>query len=675
MQRVLPLERFVVTLAGGRRQRRPGAAPWTVLAVLALLQGGPAAAAEPEPFDLAAQYTKYEHRVPMRDGVRLFTVVLAPKDSSRSHPILLWRTPYGAASRAGGKRHYGVDFLPEKLTPDMEALARAGYVLVFQETRGRFLSEGTFVDMQPQRVRRGPRDTDASTDTWDTVEWLLKHVPGHNGRVGLWGTSYPGFFAAAGIIDSHPAIKAAVPMAPVIDLFRGDDSYHNGAFMLAASFDFYSFFLRHEAPTTGPAREEPFDYRTTSGYDYFLGLGNLRAIAATLPPAGRETFEEELGHPTHDEYWKARDLAPRLRDVHCAVLWVGGWYDLEDPQGVLTAFHAVERQVPGADNALVMGPWAHAAWHWADGARLGHVRFGPPTARQFREQILLPFLERHLRGEPAAKGRSEAAPAKATVFETGTNVWRRFPAWPPPGLQPRTLYLQPGGGLAFVPPPADAPAFDEYQSDPARPVPFTGYPQVGMPPQEYVVGDQRFAATRPDVLVYQTPPLEEDLTVAGPIGVRLHVSTTGTDADWVVKLIDVWPTDYPEPAEAEKAPAKPDDKDVAPPRVALGGFQQLVRGEPLRGKFREGLERPVPFVPGQVTPVAFQLPDVLHTFRRGHRVMVQVQSSWFPLVDRNPQTFVDIPSARAEDFQAATHRVHRSAAAPSGLVLRVLPAP
>jgi putative CocE/NonD family hydrolase len=646
-----------------------------------------AAPAEAGPaYQVTEHYTKYEYRIPMRDGTMLFTVVHVPKDATRTHPFLVKRTPYAVGAWDKERLRYGVDFQRKQLGPS-EAFDKAGYIFVEQDVRGRFMSEGKWLEMQPPHpAKRGPKDVDASTDMFDTVEWLLKHVPGHNGRVGIWGVSYPGFYAAASIIDSHPAIRAASPQAPVIDLYMNDDAFHNGAFMLAANYDFLTLFTPQQNPTAGPSRWDDFEYGTTSGYDYFLKLGTLRQISLALKPEMRPYFDELLDHPTYDDFWKARNLAPHLKNVRCAVLTVGGWYDAEDPQGPLTAFAQIERLNPGATNLLVMGPWAHGQWARRDGARIGHVSFAAPTADFYRKQILFPFFEKHLRGAPA---KGTAGPdgqareptfelGKANVFETGTNVWRRYPAWPPPGAERRTLYFQAGGGLAFsAPSTTPAPAFDEYRSDPARPVPFAGYPTSGSPPQEYVVGDQRFAATRPDVLVYQTEPLEEDLTVVGPVAPSLFVSTSGTDADWVVKLIDVYPADYPEPpAEGGDAAATPKaPNDVPVPKLPLGGYQQLIRGEPLRGKYRNSFERPEPFVPGQVTSAAFRMPDIAHTFRRGHRVMVQVQSSWFPLIDRNPQTFVNIPDARPEDFQAATHRVYRSGAQASGVVLQVLPGP
>ena len=635
--------------------------------------------------NVAELYTKYEFRIPMRDGARLFTVVYLPKDGSKPAPFLMVRTPYSVGAQSGGALRYGVDFLSQRLAPS-DDFVRAGYIFVNQDVRGRFMSEGQWQEMQPHNpAKKGPADVDASTDMHDTVEWLLKNVPGHNGRVGIWGISYPGFYAAASIIDSHPAIKAASPQAPVTNLYMNDDAYHNGAFMLAANYGFYTFFKPQANPTDQPRRFEPFDYGTASGYDYFLKLGTLRNITNSLKPEQRPYFQEPQDHPNLDAYWKSRDISQHLKNVKAAVLTVGGWYDAEDPQGPFSTYRAIEQFNPGATNLLVVGPWVHGGWGRLDGARLGAVTFGAATAEHYRQQIVFPFFEKYLRGDaPASASASSSVTgakpatdlAKATVFETGTNVWRRFEAWPPKAAQARTLYFQAGGKLAFTAPaPSGAADYDEYISDPAKPVPFTPQPALEVP-QDYVVADQRFAATRPDVLVYQTEPLEADVTLVGPLEPRLFVSTTGTDADWVVKLIDVYPDAYPEaapePAAAGMGGGKP-PLDVKVQPLPLAGYQQLVRGEPMRGKFRNSFEKPEAFVPGQVAAVNFRMPDVAHTFRRGHRIMVQVQSSWFPLIDRNPQTFVNIPDAKAEDFKAATQRVWHSPTQPSGISVLVMP--
>jgi hypothetical protein len=593
---------------------------------------------------IRANYERHDFRIAMRDGVHLFTQVYAPRLASRTYPILLARTPYGTGP-------HGENSYPSHLGPSA-TLARAGYIFVVQDVRGRFQSEGTFLEMRPQLATHpGPNDVDESTDTYDTIDWLVKNIPGHNGRVGLYGTSYPGFYAAAGLLSGHPALKAVSPQAPMIDLFRGDDYAHNGAFFLAANFGFYWYF--NETHAAQPEQRQPrFDYGTRDGYAFYLALGPLSNADEKFYKHRNPFFSDLLQHTAYDEYWRSRSLEPHLHDIQPAVLAVGGWFDAEDLQGPLRLYRNASTRNPRSPVALVMGPWVHGAWHGDESDHLGPVQFGQQTSKFFEDSIEAPFFEKWLKD-----GQDPHLPA-AWMFETGANRWRQFAAWPPAAAHPRTLYLRSGGTLAFDPPPEPA-AFDQYVSDPAAPVPFTSFITLGMA-QEYMVDDQRFAARRPDVLVYQTPPLDSDLTLAGPIGVRLHASTSGTDSDWVVKLIDVYPATAPNPSPN-------------PARVQMGGYQQLVRGEPFRGRFWKSFEHPEALPPNQFVEFEYDMPDVLHTFLQGHRIMVQVQSSWFPLVDRNPQRFVpSIPFARPEDFVAATQRISRSAAAPSRLEVQVL---
>jgi len=618
---------------------------------------------------LREHYTKYEFRIPMRDGVRLFTVVYVPKDTRQRYPFLMQRTPYSAGVHTADGLHYGVNFYPQAIgpTPEFES---SGYIFVKQDVRGRFMSEGKWQEMTPHvHPQRAKGEGNESQDMYDTVEWLLKNVPNNNGKVGIYGISYPGFYTSASIIDSHPAIKAASPQAPVSDLYMGDDSYHGGAFMLAANFDFYAAFTEEQNPTALPKQWNSFDYGVKDGYDFFLKHQSLANITATMEPKQRAFLQPTIDHSRYDEFWKMRNIAPHLKNIGAAVLTVGGWYDAEDVQGPFSTYHAIARHNPGIYNGLVIGPWVHGGWAGDDGKSLGRVQFHAKTSEYFRQQILLPFFEQHLKQDKNAA----AKPAPAVrAFETGTNVWREYAVWPPREAQPRTLYFGANGTLSWEQPAGAAanpatPAYDEYVSDPAKPVPFIGYPATGVP-REYMVSDQRFAANRPDVLVYRSAPLEDDVTLAGPVTPSLFVSTSGTDADWVVKLIDVYPDDYP------GAPEEEHEGDVPPPVVPMGGYQQLVRGDPLRGKFRHSFETPEPFVPGKVEAVRYTMTDVHHTFRRGHRIMVQVQSSWFPLVDLNPQTFGDIPTAKPEDFKKATQRVYRAPGTASGVVLRVMPA-
>jgi uncharacterized protein len=614
---------------------------------------------EPE-FEVKAHYTKYEYRIAMRDGVHLFTSVYVPKDSSHAYPFLIDRTPYSVSP-------YGVDQLRKQLGPSPD-FDKAGYIFVFQDVRGRYMSEGTFVEMRPHiDNKKSNKDVDDSSDLYDTIDWLLKNVPNNNGNAGIWGISYPGFYTSASIIDSHPALKAASPQAPMTNLFMGDDAYHGGAFMLDANFGFYAFFKPQENPQLPSKNGSSFDYGTQDDYEFYLKAGPISNLSKLLE--GKSAlFDDQMRHDTYDDYWKVRNLAPHMKNIHCAVLTVGGWFDAEDLQGPFSTFHAIDKYNSGIFNALVVGPWVHGGWARYDGEHLGRVEFDANTGDYYRKNILFPFFEQYL------KGSGDAKLPKAYVFETGTNVWRRYSEWPPKQAEAKTLYFHAGGGLSFDPPVSDTPAFDEYISDPAKPVPFVSYVSMDVP-QEYMDSDQRFAASRTDVLVYETPVLQEDVTIAGQISPRLFVSTSGTDSDWDVKLIDVYPADFPD-SKLDKSGADEKNKrrlDVPQPSFTMAGYQQLVRGEPFRGKFRHSFEKPEAFTPDKVEQIDFAMQDVNHTFRRGHRIMVQLQSSWFPLTDRNPQTFVNIPDAKPSDFVKATERVYHDKGQASGIVVGVLP--
>jgi len=579
-------------------------------------------------------YTKREVLLLMRDGTKLFTVIYTPKEKGRAFPILLNRTPYGVAP-------YGEGAFMADLGPSGR-FGKEGFIFVYQDVRGRMMSEGRFIDMTPHKpLKLGPQDIDESTDTYDTVDWLVHNVPGNNGRAGQWGISYPGFYTAAGMLNAHPAMKAVSPQAPIVDWFQGDDFHRNGAFWLPHLFNFSTWF---GAPRPKPTSESPapFSHGTSDGYAFFLRLGPLANANERYFHGGIPFWNEVMAHGTYDGFWQQRNLRPHIKDVKPAVLTVGGWFDAENLFGSLQLFRTLQAQSPATDSRLVMGPWHHGQWERDPGERLGDVRFGSRTSDYFQEEILFPFFMHHL------KGAKDAGLPKALVFNTGVNRWRRLDAWPP-GATATRVFFQPGGGLA-ISRPGEGEGCDEFVSDPSGPVPFLNGLGTGMP-VEYMTADQRFVATRPDVLVYQTEPLQDDLTVAGPIRVHLEVSTTGSDADWVVKVVDVYPADEPDPE------AKPAENPYEPPVNRLAGYQQLVRGEVMRGKFRRSLEGPEPFQPGQQTPVEWPLNDIFHTFRKGHRLMVQVQSSWFPLMDRNPQVFMDIYAAKPEDFRKATHRV------------------
>lgn len=594
------------------------------LALSVIAAGMPA---EPLADYIKANYTKYEFDIAMRDGVKLFTQVFVPKDSSKAYPFLINRTPYSI-------QPYGVDAYPSNLGPS-EKFAREGYIFVRQDVRGRYMSGGTFVEMTPHKdTRRGPKDVDESSDTYDTLDWLLKNIPNNNGKAGIYGISYPGFFTIASIIDAHPALLAASPQAPMMDLFLNDDAYHNGTFMLAANFGFYAFFKVRNEP--GPPRkgEEQFQFGTPDGYDFYLKMGPLANGDEKYLHRTNRYWTDQVDHWTYDEWWKSRAVAPYIHAIKPAVLTVGGWFDAEDLEGPLRLFGTINEKSPSTDNRIVMGPWVHGGWARSDGDKLGDVSFNAKTSDFFRDDIQFPFFEQTLKGKPDAKL------PKAYMFETGTNQWMKFDAWPPANAGKQAYYLAPGGKLEST----QAEGYSEYVSDPNKPVPFTTHIDNEVP-QDYMDADQRFAASRTDVLVFETDPLDRDVVFAGPIKVNLRVSTSGTDSDFDVKLIDVYPSDYPDP-------------DPNPKGVKMAGYQQLVRGEPMRGKFRKSWEKPAPFTPNQPDIVAFDMPDILHSFRRGHQIMVQVQSSWFPLTDRNPQKFGDIPNMHAADFQKATQRIY-----------------
>ncbi len=592
----------------------------------------------------------------MRDGKRLFTSVYVPKDAAQTWPILMDRTPYNVGP-------YGEDQYKKNLGPSDE-FEKAGYIFVYQDVRGRYMSEGEFIEMRPHiDVKKSPQDVDESSDTYDTIEFLLKHVPSNNGKVGIWGISYPGFYTSASIIDSHPALKAASPQAPMTDLFRGDDAYHNGAFKLAANFGFYTGFKPMTEPSTPPKVTIPFEMGTPDGYDFYLRAGPTINLDKNYLKGGNWLFHDQLVHTVYNDYWKPRDLSAHMHKITCAVLTVGGWFDAEDLAGPFRTFHSIAEKNPGTVNQIALGPWVHGGWARSDGDHLGDVPFNAKTSEYFRKNIQFPFFEFYLRGKGAAL-------STANVFETGTNVWRKYDSWPPVAAKPQTLYLRAAGKLSFEA-PGEADGVDEYVSDPAHPVPFTSY-ITDTVPQRYMIDDQRFASERGDVLVFQTDPLEDNVTIAGPISPKLFVATSGTDSDFVVKLIDVYPTDYPDPPAPVDSAGK---RVLGPPPIRMGGYQQLLRAEPFRAKFRNSWEIPEPMTPGKMEKISYEMPDVNHTFRRGHRIMVQVQSSWFPLVDRNPQTFCDIPNAKPEDFKRATEQVFRSKAAASGVEVLVLPQP
>ena len=591
---------------------------------------------------IRAHYEKHEYNIPMRDGVTLFTAVYTPRDETTVYPFLLYRTPYGIFP-------YGEDHYPEHLGPADE-FAASGYIFVYQDIRGRYNSGGQYIELRPHLDRKlTPQDVDDSSDAYDTVEFLLHHVAHNNGKVGLYGSSYPGFFVSASMIDTHPAIKAASPIVPVMD----HDGYRGGVFTLSGNFDFYARFLP-TSPNSTLQKIPAYDYKTEDGYGFYLAAGPTINLDGRYSFGSNPLFRDQLLHTNQDAYWKPRDLSEHLKNVHCAVLTVTGWYDVDDLASPFKTFHAIERFNPDTPNTLVVGPWTHGGWHSRDSSRLGKIEFDSNTAEYFRQHLQLPFFEYYLKGIGAPL-------PKAVVFETGSNQWHQYASWPPPAAHAAALYLRPGKKLSLDPHDQSAvheSNYDEYVSDPASPVPFTPYETTAIP-DTYMVDDQSFFSKRSDVLTYSTEPLTEDATVVGPIHPHLFISSSGTDSDFIVKLIDIWP------ASRDAAV----DADGSPP----GGYQQLVRVGPLRAKFRDSWAHPKPLRPQHMTELSFSLPDVDHTFRKGHRIMVQVQSSWFPLYDRNPQTFTDIPNAKPQDFHRATERIYHRKDADSRIELLILP--
>jgi putative CocE/NonD family hydrolase len=530
--------------------------------------------------------------------------------------------------------------------------------MVTQDVRGRWMSEGEFVDVRPFNAQKKGMEIDEASDTYDAIEWLIQNIPHNNQRVGVFGISYPGFYSTMAAASGHPALKAVSPQAPVTDWFMGDDFHHNGALFLLDGFNFYAGGFGHPRPkptTVGP--RNPLTLPRNDNYQTYLQVGTL-ANFRKLTGDSLAFWKDLYAHPNYDDWWKARDARRAMYQIKPAMLTVGGLFDAEDCFGAWNLYKAIEKQNPGIQNNLVMGPWFHGQWSRGDGSSLGNVRFDSKTSEWYQNEIEIPFFNYHLKG----KGETPKL-AEATIFFSGENKWKTFDTWPPANSQEQPIYLQAQGGLSWSAPSATE-SFTAYVSDPAKPVPYTEDVHFSRT-REYMTDDQRFASRRPDVICFQTPVLESDLTLAGPITAHLQVSMSGSDADFIVKVIDVFPDDFKYPG------------DVAATRNAagnypMGGYQMLVRGEVMRGKFRKSFEQPTPFIKNKIEEVPFTLPDVAHTFKKGHRLMIQIQSSWFPLVDRNPQTFVDIYQATEKDFIPATIRIHHQAKQSSYLRLSIL---
>jgi putative CocE/NonD family hydrolase len=604
-----------------------------VLSVMAL-SFVPSSTAQ-EGYNVKDHYNKFEYQIAMRDGVKLFTSVYVPKDTSQKYPMIMQRTPYSVAP-------YGPDNYRSQLGPS-PLFMKEGFIFVYQDVRGRTMSEGDFAWMRPYKPKKASAtDTDETTDTWDTIEWLLKNIPNNNGRVGQWGISYPGHYSAQSLIDPHPALKAVSPQAPMADNWLGDDMHHNGAFFLPHAFNFIINFGR---PRTGPGVPQftRFDHGTNDGYKFFLEMGALPNAQKYMKNENK-LWDEWMEHGDYDAYWQAQNVPQHLKKVTPAVMTVGGLFDAEDVQGPWWIYREIEKNNPKAWNMLVEGPWCHGCWARGSGTSLGGVNFDSNTSAFYQQNIEFPFFMYFL------KDKGEMKLPEAYMFESGSNAWRQYDAWPPKNIAERSLYLHANGKLSFDPPKDSAAPYDEYVSDPAKPVPFQNRIAPGMN-YEYMTDDQRFVASRPDVLVYQSDVLTEDTTISGPLVVELFASTSGTDSDFIVKLIDVFPPRTQDP---------------------MDGYQMLVRGEPMRAKYRKSWSKPEPLKPNEVTPINFAMPDINHNFKKGHRIMIQVQSSWFPLVDRNPQKFLNIYRAKDEDFQRANQRIYHSSKSASRLKVNVL---
>ena len=590
-------------------------------------------------------YDKTEKYIPMRDGIKLFTAIYTPKNQSKKYPIIINRTPYTVSP-------YGKDQYKTSLGPSM-LFAREGYIFVYQDVRGRWMSEGKFQDIRPNNPdKKTKKDIDESSDTYDTIDWLVKNIPQNNGKAGIYGISYPGFYSTASLPGAHPALKAVSPQAPVTDWFAGDDFHHNGAFFMMDAFSFYSGFgVPRPKPITPDKGPKGFQFPVNDNYRFFLELGPLKNVKSKYFADSIEFWNDLMAHGTYDKFWKDRNIRPHLKNIKPATMVVGGFFDAEDAFGALATYQALEKQNPQNHNMLVMGPWFHGGWARGTGEKFGNINFGQPTSTWYQQNVEFPFFQNLL------NGKEDAKLPEAMIFETGSNKWQRYDTWPPKNAVSKTLYFGSNGKLSFTK-PGEADGFDEYTSDPSKPVPYADAVHLDRT-REYMIDDQRFASRRPDVMVYQTDILNDDLTLAGSLLADLKVSTSGTDGDYIVKLIDVYPDNYP-------------NMEPNPEQIQMGGYQMLLRAEVMRGKFRNSLEKPEPFVPNQITQVKYTLPDVSHTFKKGHRVMVQVQNSWFPLIDRNPQKFVDIYHADEKDFQKAVQRIYHDGKNASSVQIMVL---
>lgn len=571
-------------------------------------------------------YVKSEVSIPMRDGKKLFTVIYSPKDNSKKYPILMNRTPYTVGP-------YGQDGYKKSLG-NFPLMMRDGYIFVYQDVRGKWMSEGDFEDVRPTNLSTAKQATDESTDTYDALEWLQKNIKNYNGKAGLYGISYPGFYSTVGLVKTHPSLKAVSPQAPVTDWYIGDDFHHNGVLFLQDAFTFMSTFgVPRPKPITPDQFKNNIHIDEVDKYSFFLEAGTAKELKEKYFGDSIQFWNNLFKHPHYDDFWKTRVITNYLQDVKPAVMVVGGFFDAEDAYGTFKTYQSIEEKSKKNNSILVAGPWYHGGWVRAEGDYLGDIQFEKKTSITYQEKFEQPFFKQYLKGE------GNFSPAEANIFISGSNEWRQFQQWPPQDVETKKLYFQPQGKLGFDQ-VARTDSWDEYVTDPNKPVPHQGG-VIQNRTREYMVDDQRFAASRPDVMVYQTEPLSEDLTIVGPIKNFLKVSSTGTDADYVVKLIDVYPND------AKNFQGK-----------TMAGYQMMVRGEIMAGKYRNGFDKPQPLTPGMVEKIDFVMPDVAHTFKKGHRIMVQVQNSWFPLTERNPQVFMEPYTATKADFRKATQRIY-----------------
>lgn len=599
---------------------------------------------------LKENYYKREYKIKMRDGVSLFTAAYMPKNSSEKHPILMVRTPYSCGP-------YGEDNFTSRLwLTYWKNYVKENYIIVIQDVRGKWMSEGEFVDVRPFIAnKKTKKDIDEASDTYDAIDWLVKNVPFNNGNVGVFGISYPGFYSTMAALSGHPALQAVSPQAPVTEWFLGDDFHHNGAFMLMDAFSFYSGFGKpRPAPTSIGSRG--FDFPILDNYKFYLETGPVKNFTKLMGDSIK-FWNDLIAHPNYDDWWKARDARRACYNIKPAMLVVGGTFDAEDCYGAWNLYKAIEQQSKNTNNKLVMGPWFHGGWGRGTGSYLGNVRFGSHTSEYYQQKIEIPFFDYYLRGKGDATKISEAS-----VFFTGSNEWKFFEHWPPKNLNNTSIYLSEKNKLSFNAPTTEN-SFSYYTSDPNKPVPYTSEPHAHRT-REYMTDDQRFAAQRPDVLVFETETLNEDLTLGGTVTADLFVSLSTTDADFVVKVIDVFPDKF----EYDTAYCCDGVKN----NYLMGGYQMLVRGEIMRGKFRNSFEKPEAFKPGEITKVKFDLPDVAHTFKKGHKLMIQIQSSWFPLADRNPQQFVDIYHCEEKDFVKSDIKIYHQKQNPSTILLPIL---